>query len=143
MTTETFWTWEKEEKPAREAFEVRYHEIMKRAKKGQVYMREAYEFHVTERRFSCEYPAVLETVAKNYTWWKKSLIELVKRGRFEKTELMDIQRLCGGMKHYEFFEWLYRFALQSKYPTTWEAEEAKEKERIKKATELGKKRLGL
>ena len=142
MEIKSYWTWEQQEKPEREAFEARYHKITERAEKGEVDIAEAYFFHKKER-FSYKYPSVLQTVTKKDEMWKSSLYRAVTARIIKRTELSHVAILCGGMKHYEFFKNLYQFALKTEFPKTWEAEEIKERESTKKAAELGKKRLGL
>jgi len=136
------WTWEKEEAPAKEAFEEAYEKITRRAQKGEVSMREAYWFHQTERRFSCKHKSVLKTVVEaRPLLWKQELITLVKYKIIDKDELSHIAFLCGGMRHYEFFKTLHHIARVTKYPLTYTEEETKEKESIKKAKTLYYKRL--
>ncbi|MFA5830300.1 MAG: hypothetical protein WC878_00545 [Candidatus Paceibacterota bacterium] len=145
MKEETFWTWSKQEAPAREAFEKRYHKIAEQAKKGEVTIHEAYAFHTEERRFSAEYPTVV-LMAVESKEWKKAFLEIlwmVMTEKITKSELLDVARLSGGMKHYEAFKELQHVATVTKFPRTWEEEEAKEKEIIKRMTEVGKRRLGL
>ena len=138
-----YWTWEKEEAPAKAAFEESYEKIMRRAEKGEVCIREAFWFHETERRFSCKHRSVLKTAVEARPLWKRELTELVALKIYSTKEISHISLLCGGMKHYEFFKELHHRAMMVKYPETWEAEETAEKARVKKAVEIGKRRLAL
>lgn len=139
-----YWTWEKEEAPAKAAFEEGYHEIMERAKKGEVSIREAYAFHETQRRFSCKYPSVIQAVITTVKWEEieSDIVYIIKERAVTKSEL-SILRVIFGMKYYEKFVALLHYWMMVEYPETWEAEETAEKARVKKAVEIGKRRLAL
>jgi hypothetical protein len=137
------WTWEKEEAPKKEEFEKKYHEIMKRAEAGEVSISEAYAFHVTERRFTAKYPNIIEAVVKAKEWKEvmREIEEMIEKQEVTKSELTDIERLSGGMKHHEAFEDFFHKLMMVKYPNTWKEEEKKEKAKMKEVSGLEKRRI--
>ncbi len=137
-----YWTWEKEEAPEKTAFEKKYHKIIEQAKRGEVDIWEAFDFHKEERRFSCKYPSVIETVIQTINWEEISILiaGMIMIHGVSKQELFELK--CHfGMKYHEYFIDFLHYWMTVEYPKTWEAEEVAEKARIKKMVEIGKKRL--
>ena len=130
MKTQGFWS---QERPQQFAFVEKYREMIQKARKGEVGIKEAYDFHMEHKFYSYKYPSVVLQVLKTQGWEKASreLLILLQREELKREELGHL-RILFGVKYYYAFKNLDSWHFQK------EIEE--ESQKIKEMINIEKKR---